>query len=399
MIDRTIHKIGDICDQIRGVTYSKSDATLAPAAGFKPILRANNIKDTGLTFDDLVYIPEENIAAKQKLKANDILIAASSGSIEVVGKAARLISDFDGGFGAFCKVLRPNAKVDPSYFSHYFRTKGYRRRISFLAAGANINNLRNEHLDDLEIVLPPLLEQRRIAAILDKADALRAKRREAIAKLDQLLQSVFLEMFGDETDASVTVADIIASATAMRTGPFGSQLLHSEFVDSGIAVLGIDNAVSNKFAWGKPRYITEQKYAKLSRYRVLPGDVLITIMGTCGRCAVVPEDIPLAINTKHLCCISLDRSKCEPEFLHSYFLMHPVARNYLESRAKGAIMSGLNMGIIKELPITLPTIERQRQFVSIKMQLRQQQEQSRFQLARLEHLFAAIQDQAFSGTL
>ena len=348
-------------------------------------------------FGELVPVPTKHTDAPTKLsQPGDIVLCIRA----TIGD--RNWSDKEYCLGRGVAGLRAKkAALSQAYLWHWLdRTAPV---LSAKGRGATFLQVSKADIASLQIPLPPLAEQQRIAGILDAADALRAKRREALAQLDTLLQSTFLDMFGDPARSGWTMATVEAVASsqsgAVRTGPFGSQLLHSEFVDEGIRVLGIDNAVANEFREGKPRFITAQKYEQLRRYTVRPTDVLITIMGTCGRCAVVPDDICTAINTKHLCCITLDRGKCLPEFMHAYFLEHPIARRYLERSAKGAIMSGLNMRIIKALPIPAAPIDLQHRFAAIVESVERQKADQRTHLTELDTLFASLESRAFRGDL
>lgn len=245
--------------------------------------------------------------------------------------------------------------------------------LARFASGTGVPTLNRNHVSD-EIVFVPecVIEQRRIVAVLDEAFAAiataTANAEKNLANAQELFGAAIRRAFATELSVepfvSLHVEDLAAQQKgSMRTGPFGSQLLHTEFVDAGVAVLGIDNAVDNEFRWGKQRFITEEKFQSLSRFLVHPGDVIITIMGTCGRSAVIPDDIPKAINSKHLFCISVDRKRCLPDYLHAYFLYSPDARDYLSERAQGSIMAGLNMGIIKGMPIRLPSLEAQARII------------------------------------
>ena len=300
------------------------------------------------------------------------------------------------------KSFIPDPAVVDAKFLYYWLKKN-RPYLESIGNGATFKEVSKAVISKVEVSFPPIPEQRRIAAILDQAEFLRIKRRAALAKLDTLAQSIFIEMFGDPEASGWTMGTIEGitdpARGSIRTGPFGSQLLHSEFTDEGIAVLGIDNAVANEFRWGDRRFISEVKYQELLRYTVRPGDVLITIMGTCGRCAVVPDNIPTAINTKHLCCITLDRSKCLPDFLHSFFLLHPLARRHLDQTAKGAIMDGLNMGLIKSMPIPLVPLSLQREYQRKVIALRGNQASQRSSLSNLDSLFSSLQHRAFRGEL
>lgn len=203
-----------------------------------------------------------------------------------LGKVAR--PAFRGVCSTDILPIRPGKHLDPAYLHHFLAQPAMVEFAASRTSGANLPRLSPGVLATFEIPLPPLDEQRRIAAILDQADELRAQRRQTLAHLDELTRSIFLDMFAGYTPET-TVAEVARHGKGtIRTGPFGSQLLHGEFVDSGVAVLGIDNVVTNTFRWSERRFITPQKYEQLRRYTVSPGDVLITIMGTCGRCVVVP---------------------------------------------------------------------------------------------------------------
>lgn len=391
-------RVGDIAEQVRGVSYGKEDASRIPQEGYLPVLRAGNITDEGLVFEDLVYVPSARIAQKQLVQKGDVVIAASSGSLDVVGKAAPATNAFNGGFGAFCKVLRPRAVVDATFFAHFFKTGDYRRRISSLAAGANINNLKNEHLDDLEIPLPPLPEQRRIAAILDQADTLRTQRRAALAQLDSLTQSLFLDMFGDPVTNPMgwpmgKIADLLESAS------YGT----SEKSDSvgAYPVLRMNNLTrTGELNLTDLKYMDLQPSA-LERYLAKPGDVLFNRTNSAelvGKTAMVPADAPALAYAGYLVRLRLNAQN-EPVYL-TRFLNTDYAKRMLRSMCKSIVgMANINAKEIQAMKIALPPLPLQQTFATRVQAIEALKAQHRAALATQDALFASLQQRAFSGAL
>ena len=255
------------------------------------------------------------------------------------------------------QYLIPRENVLPEYLCYVVRYMHLEKYFT----GATIPHIYFRDYKNEEFNLDNLDRQADIINILGRLEGLIECRKKVLQQLDDLIRARFVEMFGSPNPSwpIVTIGNI---CTDTRTGPFGSALHHDEFVDNGIFVLGIDNAVENKFSYNRMRYIANEKYQQLKRYTVHPGDVIITIMGTIGRSAVIPDDMPLAINTKHLACLTPDYTRVDSIFLCSAFQMHPDVRRQLAGNAKGAIMDGLNLGIIKGLKFRLPPLEAQKDF-------------------------------------
>jgi len=270
-----------------------------------------------------------------------------------------------------------------------------------VAITSTIPGLNRDTLASQIILVPPLPEQERIVQILHAAEELWRLRAQADRRTADLIPALFHNMFGDHASGSQswkvsTVANVAAKREgSIRTGPFGSDLHHSEFIEEGIPVLGIENVVSNEFRWTRARCITPEKYKGFTRFRVYPGDVLVTIMGTVGRVSVAPDDIPECMSTKHLCVVTVDRQMIDPTYLWGTLLFDERLRGQTRRVSSGAIMDGWNSTIIKGLPIRVPPLPLQRKFAARVQEIRALEERQAQSRRRLDDLFASLLHRAF----
>lgn len=288
----------------------------------------------------------------------------------------------------------------PGYLKHLLTSDGFHRQFmqTVSGVGGSLLRARPAEVAKIRVSLPSKVEQQRIATILDKASSLRRKRQEAIELADDFLRAAYLDL-AQRNPARAPVESLLAEVpNAARTGPFGSQLLVSEFTESGIPVLGIDNVVSNTFTWAAPRFISPEKYAELERYSVRPGDVMVTIMGTTGRVAIAPDDLPTCISTKHLCTLTLDRKKMLPTYLWACLRWDPEVKAQTRREAKGAIMEGWNMGIVKGLLVNAPPMDVQLKFEEIAGRIKRMSSAQALAANGTEELMASLSSKYLEPT-
>lgn len=385
-------KLGDLGRFISGGTPNRKRPEFYE--GSIPWISSADLSDTG-EISTRRAITEEAIAssATKLVPAHTILIATRIG----VGKVAITSEEMCFSQDIVALVDIDEAIVSSSFLKHMILiTRPY---LQGIARGVTIKGISTSDLQRLELPLPPLDEQQRIAEILDNAASLIEASTAKINGLNELEESSFIFLFGDESVSTTTEEVAAKYKNSIRTGPFGSQLKHGEFVNEGISVLGLDNVVSNQFRWASPRFITPEKYEQLKRYTVHPGDVLISIMGTTGRCAIVPDNLPTTINTKHICAITTDRARMLSEFLRAAFLWHPEVRQSLRQQTKGAIMAGLNMGIIRNLPLPAPEMSQQRAWSEFTSEINKLREKLLEQELLSRELHQTLATRAFAGEL
>lgn len=255
----------------------------------------------------------------------------------------------------------------------------------------------------IEIPLPSIATQQRIAAILDQADAIIQNNRAIVQKYDALTQSLFLDMFGDpvknEKGWEVVQVENVASNEkhSIKAGPFGSSLKKEFYVEKGYKIYGQEQVIKDDMSYGD-YYIDEKKYKELESCRVKEGDILISLVGTYGKVSIIPDNFEEGIINPRLMKISPNKNIIRPDFL-KFLLQSSYVEKQLKNHSRGGTMDIINVGIIRKLFIPLPSLEMQNQFAERVAVIEAQKQQAQLELAKSEELFASLLQKAFKGEL
>ena len=299
-------------------------------------------------------------------------------------------------------VLRPDKdQLDSRFLFHWVKTGAFVQRMVDVATGANYPAVSDAKVKASKIPFPPLAEQRRIAGILDAADVLQAKRREALVQLDTLIQSTFLDMFGDPVINPMgwPPTSLSAISEEFRDGPFGSNLKSSHYVESGVRVIRLQNIGVGEIRNDDLAFISEEHFASLPRNHCQPGDVIIATMGDPNlRACIIPLALARALNKADCILMRVDMTKVDATYV-CWLLNNPRIVSMALQLVRGQTRGRISLGRLKELQIHLPPIELQLRFATIVKSVEHQKASQRAHLAELDTLFCSLQSRAFRGDL
>lgn len=262
------------------------------------------------------------------------------------------------------QALIPSEGIDRDYLLHLVRSLHLGDGFS----GSTIPHIYFKDYGELPVRLHSPAEQKRIVDIFASIERQIKVSKQQLDQLDSLVKSRFVEMFGDPIRnplrMSVSSVEELAAPikNSMKAGPFGSALKKEVYAESGYKVYGQEQVISGDQFLGN-YYIDKAKYEQLNSCKVMPGDVLISLVGTVGKVLILSEDCQPGIINPRLVKITFDKRKIFPEYFAIAFSLESV-RSSLLGRAHGQTMNVLNLGMIKKLKLPVPPISRQKEYLN-----------------------------------
>ncbi|HAH08077.1 MAG TPA: hypothetical protein DCM05_16395 [Elusimicrobia bacterium] len=291
-------------------------------------------------------------------------------------------------------ALRPHKEqLDPRYLWYWLSRN--KNKLSRLARGSTFKQVGRGDIEGMSLDLPRLDEQRRIAAILDKADAIRRKRQQALEAGNSLERNAFLELFGDPVVNPKSwpvkrIGDMLVFLTS------GSRGWAQYYSDSGSFFLRIQNVGRDQLNLKEVIRVQAPKNPEAERTRVQAGDVLLSITADLGRVGIVPSALAGAYINQHLAIIRVRPNEIVPDYLSSYLASHAGQAQITRLNRQG-VKAGLNFDDIRGLKVLLPPKTTQLKYAAMKakaQEIRRVHEQA---MTQNEILFSALSNRAWSA--
>jgi type I restriction enzyme S subunit len=292
-------------------------------------------------------------------------------------------------------VVKPIRKnIDLYFLSHYLHYLDISKAIT----GAAQPQITRQSLSPIKIQFPPLADQKRIAAILDKAAEIKAKREQAIAKLDELTQSIFVEMFGNvvANDKGWNVATIGDSPIFIADGNYSSKYpTAAEFVESGVPFIRANNLKQLTVIEKDLRFISPEKHKELAKGHLKHRDVLVITRGEIGKVGLVPKNFEDANINAQLVLMRCTNNQLQPEYLCHLFNNRAFSK-YIENFQTGAALKQLPVGNLKKIKIPLPSVSMQETFAKFIEAIEVQTTAMRDSNLVTDNLIESLQQRAFT---
>jgi type I restriction enzyme, S subunit len=381
-----------ISDGNYSAKYPRADEFVSKGV---PFIRANNLNNHIVVWDDMRFITPEKHALLKKghVRINDVLITTRGN----IGTAGIVPADFDdANINAQLVLLRcEEDKIAPDYLIWVFSLPEIHEQLNNLTTGTALQQLPVGNLLKLKIPLPPLSEQKRIAALLARADRLRQLRRAAHELGDSLLQSVFLEMFGDYfSKIECLFGDVLE--IPLTNGFFETNDKYGE----GNPIVWVDNLYHTNII--DTTYLRRVKVPEkdLNKYEVFEGDLLFTrsslVADGVGQANIVPKLEERIMFESHVIRARVDKNKINPFFALGLFRSQ-FGKSEIMKRAKTSTMTTIGQDTLYEFPCPLPPLSEQAAFAGVVARVEALRGRMSEAGRQVEGLFESLLSEAFNG--
>lgn len=381
-------EMGEVCDFIGGSQPPKTDFIFEPKEGYVRLIQIRDYKSD----KNITYVPKGK--ARRFCNKNDIMIGRYGPPL------FQILRGLDGAYNVALMKAQPkdNSILHQEYLYYFLRNeKLFNYIVSNSERTAGQDGIKRELLENYIIPLPPIAEQKRIAAILDKADAIRRKRQEAIKLTEELGRSLFLDMFGDPVTnpKGWDVVELEKLLVFMTTGSRGWAKYYST---KGQLFLRIQNVKNGRLLLDDVAYVNAPDSAEARRTCVKEGDVLVSMTADLGRTAVIPKGLNKAFVNQHLGILRLKQDQISSVYLSSFLTSEGGQIQFSKLNREG-VKAGLNFDDIKSLKILVPPVYIQKKYESLFHFLMNTLGKYKEGLNYNENLFNSLLQRAFKGEL